>query len=679
MKKTLLLLILFIAFISLRYADAQTPPANDNCTGAITIKSVSGYCSNPAEYTNVNATAGGLAKAQEWPSVGKDVWFKFIAIAYDVNIDVKTSTGLGTLNRPQVAIYTTNNCMNFNQQIGSFFQATTEGSYYKGGLTVGQTYYVRISGDNNNTGTFQLCLDNYFPPLAPGQDYETASLLCSKEAFTQYNVTGAGLDNREGRGTCMDGFPESNTAWYKWIASNNGTLTFNIIPTDITNDMDWVLFDLGPSDNPKPINASNAIRCASGSGVAPECNPKYYITGLNLTSTDLNEPGGCGLGQDGFVKFIDMQQNHLYALLINNFENANNGFRLEFGGTGEFEGPAPTFKTQNTFCDTQYTTTYTADENRAGHKYLWDFGDDATPKTSTAVGPIQVNYPASGERVVTLQITSPLGCISYRSFFFKDSGPIPDAKIADVPKTYCIGDTLVLTPINRPAGVDAVWTLPNGDEVVSDQLIVPLSSESLSGLYKMRYQSDPCIGTESGISITVLKKPKANFDISPTLDQLYSAPITFNFFNTSKDATGYIWDFGDGTTSALENPSHTYNSPGKYRISLVAYNQQCTDTLKLPILKILAEGEILVPNAFTPNGDGNNDQFNILVSNLKTYHIDIFNRFGSIVFSSDSIIDSWDGTRGGKPMPVGVYYFIINAVDLLGNKLFEKNSVTLIR
>ena len=190
---------------------------------------------------------------------------------------------------------------------------------------------------------------------------------------------------------------------------------------------------------------------------------------------------------------------------------------------------------------------------------------------------------------------------------------------------------------------------------------------------------DDCGSPATVIPIKILAKPVAAFTLDPSIDQLFSAPISFNFINNSVDAINYEWDFGDGATSTQNNPSHTFDLPGSYVVTLIAYNGICADTLSTNVIKILAEGDIIVPNTFTPNNDGVNDYFNILIANLKTYNIKIFNRYGSLVFTSNKILDSWDGNYQGKPMPVGVYYFIVDALDVAGKKLFRKNSVTLIR
>ncbi|RYY21446.1 MAG: hypothetical protein EOP41_08280, partial [Sphingobacteriaceae bacterium] len=237
-----------------------------------------------------------------------------------------------------------------------FFLFAASVKVYKGGLTIGQTYYIRVSAANNNTGNFTLCINNYNPILKAGQDYGTASVLCSKDAFTQTNVTGSGLNNHESAGTCLGN--ESNSAWYKWTAANSGSLTFTLIPTATYDDLDWILYDLGVNGSAANVNAANAIRCASGHGVT--CTPFYNQTGTNLTSTDLTEISGCVRGQDGFVRYIDMIQGHVYGLLVDNFSSGNNGFTLSFGGTGTFLGPTAALDIQtNNACSATPSFTFT--------------------------------------------------------------------------------------------------------------------------------------------------------------------------------------------------------------------------------------------------------------------------------------------------------------------------------
>src|SRR5690606_2406694 len=119
-------------------------------------------------------------------------------------------------------------------------------------------------------------------------------------------------------------------------------------------------------------------RCAVGHGVDNKDCPNeklYFKTGMNLTSTDIDELSGCGRGgQDGYVKAIDMQAGHTYALLVDNFSNGNNGFKIDFGGTGEFEGPTAKIEmTKNLPCTPNQTYTFSAADSKGYTKVEWFF------------------------------------------------------------------------------------------------------------------------------------------------------------------------------------------------------------------------------------------------------------------------------------------------------------------
>lgn len=85
----------------------------------------------------------------------------------------------------------------------------------------------------------------------------------------------------------------------------------------------------------------------------------------------------------------------------------------------------------------------------------------------------------------------------------------------------------------------------------------------------------------------------------------------------------------------------------------------------------------IVPNAFSPNGDGINDRWHIQY--LESYPgatVDVYNRYGQLVFSSIEYSVDWDGTVNGKPLPIGTYYYVINPKN--GRKIIS-GSVTIIR
>ncbi|MBL0133365.1 MAG: gliding motility-associated C-terminal domain-containing protein [Chitinophagaceae bacterium] len=87
-----------------------------------------------------------------------------------------------------------------------------------------------------------------------------------------------------------------------------------------------------------------------------------------------------------------------------------------------------------------------------------------------------------------------------------------------------------------------------------------------------------------------------------------------------------------------------------------------------------------IPNAFSPNGDGINDLFHIRVTGyFKLDGYKLFNRWGQLIFETKDITRDWDGRYNGNPLPVGSYYWVIEGIDVKGEKLRRTGSVTLLR
>ncbi len=838
---------------------AFAQPANDSWDKAIPLTEPS-KCSADAGYSNINALdEGTFGTAPQWPAgqTGRDVWFSFTASAYDVNITVTgASTGGGTtggtLQNPLIALYTietTANSLSFSAQVGSL---TTTGTgittYYKGALVVGKVYYIRVSASNNATGTFKLCLNNYFAPLKAGQDFVTSSILCDKKSFTESNVSGAGTNNRETAGSCLG--QESNSVWYKWTAANNGTLTMDITPTVNSDDIDWVLYDLGPSGS---FSTKTLLRCAVGHGVDNTACPNealYFKTGMNLTSTDITEESGCGRGgQDGYLKYIDMQQGHTYALLVDNFSNGNNGFKLEFGGTGEFVGPeAKIVLTKNQACSPTQSFTFNNTGSKNYTRAEWNFGEGASIVTPNTAGPHTVTYSSPGFKTAVLQVFNAEGCaVSITESFLVGLKPaLP--QISGLKPRYCIGETIELS-IPILDGASYSWTGPGGFTSTTAEIKVPVDGAGKAGIYSVTVSlngctsdpasvniasigqtptasfiitnNNPCtvgqsftftnsskdfqklrwdFGTGSNIppggsnpvntitysssgtktirleaegssgcinvftqeiivalspvkpiiivnkpdfcltdvirlstaaqtdviynwtgpnnfssnlqspeiavtsvamagtytltlsrgncsteSVSIVvppiyKNPVAAFRSEPKPPAKLSFPILVRFFNESTDADAFLWDFGDGNTSTDKDPEHTYLTAGDFDVLLTVFKSSvCSASTAQGQFMISANNILFIPNTFTPNNDALNDEFVISMTNIKTYRIKIFNRFGVPMFVSDDLFNHWKGTFRNESLPVGTYYYLIDAVDFNGNLIKKTGPVTILR
>ncbi|WP_316800432.1 PKD domain-containing protein [Pedobacter frigidisoli] len=659
------------------FSSRAQAPANDDIKNAMLLPSVMGYCSGETQYINIGATASGFKKSNFWNSEGKDVWYIFTAIATDVTVTVtgKSAVNSASLLNPLVAFYTYKN-NSLTEQIGAMNTGNNITTAYKGGLEIGETYYIRVSAEQDATGTFKLCANNYFPPKKPGQDFTTAALLCDTRTFTEQRVSGAGENNREALGSCLS--TESNTAWYTWIAANDGDLGFSITPTSITDDIDWVLFDLGPSNTAFLPNSTNILRCAAGSGV--NCVPRYYVTGINSSSTDLSEQQGCVAGQDGFVKSIDMIPGHQYALLIDNFSNGNNGFTLAFSGSGTFVGPKAAVKMElEAACTTDQRFIFTA-EATGYNSLLWNFGSGASMASASTPGPFTLSYNSPGIKTISLEATSPRGCTTVSTLTFEVSAKPETPAIRVNQESFCLGSVIELqtTPVE---GLRYHWTGPDGFEADTSYVRLPVSNLFKGGRYELTAFSGSCISETASIFIpNIVVNPVASFTTNPVVPGKFAVPAPIGFINHSKNADHYLWNFGDGEHSEEANPSHTFTKPGKYQVTLTAFTTNgCAHSIILNDLVLLDAAAMLIPNSFSPNGDGINDELNVNVTNLKHFSLRIFNRLGNQVFFTQNIFDSWKGDLKGNPVPVGAYFYVFDGVDLFGKEVRYKGSVTLIR
>jgi trimeric autotransporter adhesin len=233
----------------------------------------------------------------------------------------------------------------------------------------------------------------------------------------------------------------------------------------------------------------------------------------------------------------------------------------------------------------------------------------------------------------------------------------------------CEGQTAVLS---GTGGVTYAWN--NG--VTNGQSFVPAST----GTYTVTGTDvNGCVNTDD-VNITLLPPPSSSF----SADSLTGYPgLTVNFTNDSQDANSYLWIFGNGqisnvNTSAGQNT--TYGSPGTYTVYLIADNGYCTDSSSINIIVIpFPDPWIHVPNVFTPNGDGANDQFTIETLYVEELEIQIFNRWGGVVDEIIGITDFWDGKINGKDASDGTYFFKYYVKGINGTELTGHGNLTLVR
>ncbi|MBN9385182.1 MAG: PKD domain-containing protein [Chitinophagaceae bacterium] len=202
--------------------------------------------------------------------------------------------------------------------------------------------------------------------------------------------------------------------------------------------------------------------------------------------------------------------------------------------------------------------------------YTWDLGN-GTP-TSTQTNP-STNYPTNNPYTINLTATSSLGCSASTSKTFSFQGNTP---VITAPDNACLNMPVAFQNGSSPAPVSSTWNFGDG---TNSSFPNPQKAYATPGTYTVTLTNTYASCSSSATkTITVGTAAPASF----TADKPRgcSVPATINFTDQTVGGTGWLWDFGDGTTSTQQNPSHTYTTFGYYDVSLnVTTNTGCSNAL----------------------------------------------------------------------------------------------------
>lgn len=293
----------------------------------------------------------------------------------------------------------------------------------------------------------------------------------------------------------------------------------------------------------------------------------------------------------------------------------------------------------------------------------WSFGDGST---DTLQDP-DYQYTQAGNYSVSLIVTTNVGCQDTLT----QNVNVFETPVADFSFTATCNGSVTTVDFfdNASANGDTInyWfydfggqgnsTMPNptntfigtGDFVIT-QIVKTIHN---------------CIDSVVQI-VAIPDLPQAGFYYNT--DNGLNIGATFNFVDTSLNTTSYYWTFDDGNSSTLQDPTNVYYSNGNYVVTQYVYNSVgCIDsTLELiTINTVTTEIKQLIPNAISPNGDGKNDVWKLKFVQLlyPEAEVEIYNRWGQLLFRSVGYTTPWDGTFNGERVPDGTYYYILDLND----------------
>lgn len=327
---------------------------------------------------------------------------------------------------------------------------------------------------------------------------------------------------------------------------------------------------------------------------------------------------------------------------------------------------------------TRIWASITSPGNGGPYTYTWTNG--ATTLTTSVIG----FYP-SQPNTYTVIISD--GCS------IPDAVAISTVNVNPLPKGYFTSDFREGCPplkvwfqaISDRNNDTYVWDFGNG-ETGSGKSI---TSEYLStGTYSVKLtitnQYGCVIDTFAANYITVHPVPTADFELDKYETTIFDP--TFMCTNLSVGSSQFQWNFGapdqPNNSTTFANPMHTYVKAGEYDITLVAINDfNCEDRITKKVV-VHPDYLLYIPNAFTPDGNGVNDVFQPKgLGILNTpYKMEIYDRWGELVFVSEEFEEGWRGQIKGTMNKAknDVYVYKIVVKDLSGKEHIYTGHVTLL-
>jgi len=249
--------------------------------------------------------------------------------------------------------------------------------------------------------------------------------------------------------------------------------------------------------------------------------------------------------------------------------------------------------------------------------------------------------------------------------------------------SVCSSDSLRLNVAVSPANLyySYQWSGPGAFTSALPDPVVYNITQQIAGVYNVTVTNDTnnCKGTAS-VSINAYSPPPP----------VVTSPVIFceNSVGAALTAQGenLLWytsltDSADSGNATAPIPNTGSIASYQYYVSQMINNCVSPKAGINVTVEKCCDGLVFIPDAFTPNGDGRNDRFEIVAGYGYTINqFNIYNRWGQLVFQGNNNMNaSWDGTFGGKPADVGTYYYEASLGCINGGESLKRGVVTLIR
>lgn len=414
----------------------------------------------------------------------------------------------------------------------------------------------------------------------------------------------------------LDVLPDLKVDFNYSLACEKNAITFNDLSNTILNNISKRSWNMGDSTN---YNGETIVHTYKERGVYP----------IKLV---VNTSRGC---QDSTTKDIS-----IIALPMVDFD---------------FQEACPQLSM------TIKNTSLAVDKDKI-ISYEWNLGNG----TTSLVKNPKVRYETPGPYEIVLKATTEYGCKDSISDFVIVRDFVKPI-IEQSQDIYCVDRTIIFDA-SSSTGVyqDYFWEFGDGGISLQKTDTIEYQSEAIYTIH-LTLKDSLCGEYDTTSKIEIISIPKVklgeDFAFCPNL----STPILLNY---SSPTDSIVWNTGDKNT----NPITVQGNFGRVVVSV--YYKGCIES---DSLNIIPNCEVLAPQVFTPNGDGNNDFFNLIPPNVQSYQLFVYNRWGTLVFSTDDLNKGWDGSYQGELQPMDNYTYYAKGTRIDGSDFTIQGAVILLK
>ena len=334
----------------------------------------------------------------------------------------------------------------------------------------------------------------------------------------------------------------------------------------------------------------------------------------------------------------------------------------------------------------------------------------ATPLTPTVTSPgrgtsfITYNWLPSGASSPSLNVTGNIatapnlytvtisdGCTSPTAsyVFTVDVNPVPTGTVTASTNTLCAPGAVTFS-VNSASSNTFTWYYNTKDVIGTTQQVVYNAPKADTIRVQVHITNQFGCSADAALPgyVVAYDKPTASFIPTPQSASIIDPFITFA--NTSTGGNTYSWSFGDpaavsgGNFSTQFSPSHMYNYVGTYTVNLLVTSVHGCTAEAEQVVEITPDFALYIPNTFTPDGNNLNDFFQPMGVGINedNYRMDIYDRWGEQIFTSNNFRKGWDGSvkgSGSNLAEEGVYIYKIMVYDMQGNKHPFVGHVTVLK